>query len=99
MKSDSVKGRPRVGSWNSPESPSGAANSQIHGEHGSPLADGCCPSLAVPRLSGASGHGSTGGQPICPLHRGPGKAEGAMDTLAWRLTIVHAQEAWVLPHL
>ena len=48
MKSDSVKGRLRVGSWNSPESPSGATNSQIRGEHDLPLADGCCPSLVVP---------------------------------------------------
>ena len=52
-----------------------------------------------PGLSGTSGHASMGGQPICPLHRGPGEAEGAVDTPARRLTIVYAQEAWVLPHL
>lgn len=60
MKSDSVKGRPRVGSWNSPESPSGAANSQISRRAGlaSPHGLGLSPRLqvTVPREGSRSVH-------------------------------------------
>ena len=46
-----------------------------------------------PGLSGAAGHGSTGGQPICPPHGGPREAEGAVATPVRCLAIVYAQEA------
>lgn len=62
MKSGSVKGRPAVGSWDSPESHSGAANSQIRGEYGWPLPD---------LVSRAAHHSSRGGKPIGPLQGGP----------------------------
>lgn len=72
MKSDSVRRRPRVGSWNSPESLNGAANSQIHGEHHWPLTDGCCFSLAPPGALQAARHRPTGGSPSVHCKEVPG---------------------------
>ena len=88
MKSDSVKGRPRVGSWNSPESPSGAANSQFRGEWGWPLPT----ASAFPRGCKSRSHGK---EAALSTPGSPGQAEGGVDNCASRVTSVYTPQGLV----
>lgn len=89
MKSDSVKGRPSVGSWNSPESPSGAANSQIHEDPGWPLPI----ALAFPRGCRSPSHGKEAG---LSTSGSPRQAEGGVDKCPLRSSGVYTVQGLLL---